>query len=93
MSHNSGLPKRHAPAVANPGAPFRPEVLEAIGELKPENRAAFEILRPRSSSASVPDFPLKLSFGPFTGTLNNLLLALPFNTVARVPAGIAGCST
>ena len=40
MSHNSVLPKRHAPVVANPGAPFTVQHTCAASGSGPVSRGA-----------------------------------------------------
>jgi hypothetical protein len=44
----AGLPEKTA---ADPGAPFRPDMLEALAALKSDNRAAFEALRSQLKKA------------------------------------------
>lgn len=55
-------------AAADPGAPFKPDVLAALAELRAEDRAAFEALRTALKSAKVRVSSLDQSINAKAGT-------------------------
>jgi hypothetical protein len=55
-------------AALNPGEPFKPEVLDALAELKAEDRAAYEGLRAALKSAKVRVTQLDQAINQATGT-------------------------